>query len=221
MNDSESVDDTCDHCQGEATLFCNQCKSSYCSTCSSVRHRAEKRKEHFVVRISQLYMNTRVLSVDPPKKTIHNEGKLLKQALSCKSGRSTCHNHQTCTNFLIEHQDAQLMGLLMKFFKKNAFKDWQLCAIKATLGGKNALIVQPTGSGKSLCFQFPCTITAKMTIVLLPTVSLIMDQIKALEKTGLRVTYLGMMQNDRTVMGKSTTIERQLEILQEYQSSWR
>ena len=94
------------------------------------------------------------------------------------------------------------MGLLMKFFKKNAFKDWQLRVIKAILGGKNALIVQPTGSGKSLCFQFPSTITAKMTIVLLPTVSLIMDQVKALETTGLRVTYLGTMQNDRTVMGK-------------------
>ena len=102
---------------------------------------------------------------------------------------------------LLKHQDAQLMGLLMKFFKKNIFKDWQLCAIKAVLGGKNALIVQPTGSGKSLCFQFPCTITGK-TIVLLPTVSLIMNQMKALEATGLRVTYLGTLQSDRTVMGK-------------------
>ena len=133
-----------------------------------------------MVRISQLYKDTRVLSVDPPKKTIPIEGKLLKQALSCKSGGSTCHNYQTCTNFPIEHQDAQLMGLLMKIFKKNVFKDWQLCAINAILGGKNALIVQPTGSGKSLCFQFPSTITAKMTIVLLPIVSLIMDQTKAL-----------------------------------------
>lgn len=62
--------------------------------------------------------------------------------------------------------------------------------IKANLGGKNALIVQPTGSGKSLCFQFPSTITAKMTVVLLPTVSLIMDQVKALETTGMRVTSL-------------------------------
>ena len=87
MDDSETVDDTCDHCQGEATIFCNQCKSSYCSTCSSVRHRAEKRKEHFVVRISQLYTDTHVLSVDPPKKTIPNEGKLLIQALRCRSGK--------------------------------------------------------------------------------------------------------------------------------------
>ena len=36
--------------------------------------RAEKRKEHVVVRISQLYMDTRVLSVDPPKKTIPGKG---------------------------------------------------------------------------------------------------------------------------------------------------
>ena len=41
-----------------------------------------------------------------------------------------------------------------------------------------------------------------MTIVLLPIVSLIMDQVKALETIRLRVTYLGTMQNDCTVMGK-------------------
>ena len=90
------------------------------------------------------------------------------------------------------------MGLLMKFFK-NDFKDWQLGAIKAVLGGKNALIVQLTGSDKSLCLEFPCTITGKMAVVLLPTVSVIMDQMKAL---GLRVTYLSTMQSDCTVKGK-------------------
>lgn len=100
------------------------------------------------------------------------------------------------------HDDAQLIGLLVKHFKKNSFKDWQLCNIKATPGGKNTLVVQPTGSGKSLCFQFPCTLTGKMTVVLFPTVSLIMDQVKALESTGLKVTFLGTMQKDPTISGK-------------------
>ena len=94
----------------------------------------------------------------------------------------------------------QLTGLLVKYFKKSTFRDWQLHIIKATLGGKHSLIVQPTGSGKSLCFQFPCTLTGKLTVVLLPTISLIMDQVKALESTGLRVT--GSFQKDPLVMGK-------------------
>ena len=42
------------------------------------------------------------------------------------------------------HQDAQLMGLLVKVFKKTSFKDWQLRVISATLGGKDTLVVQPT-----------------------------------------------------------------------------
>ena len=42
-----------------------------------------------------------------------------------------------------EYRDAQLTGLLVKYF----FKDWQLTVIKATVDGKNSLTVQPTGSG--------------------------------------------------------------------------
>ena len=74
------------------------------------------------------------------------------------------------------HQDTQLMGLLVKVFKKTSFKDWQLRIISATLGGKNTLVVQPTGSGKSLCFQFPCMVTRNVTIIFMPTISLILDQ---------------------------------------------
>ena len=101
-----------------------------------------------------------------------------------------------------EHRDAQLTGLLVKHFKKTSFKDWQLTVIKATIDGKNSLIVQPTGSGKSLCFQFPGVVTGKITVILMPTVSLIMDQFKRLEAARVKVTYLGSMQKDTGVLGK-------------------
>ena len=74
--------------------------------------------------------------------------------------------------------------------------------IKATVDGKNSLIVQPTGSGKSLCFQFPGVVTGKITIVLMPTVSLILDQFRRLEAARVKVTYLGSMQKDPGIMGK-------------------
>ena len=89
----------------------------------------------------------------------------------------------------------------MKHFKKTSFL-LQLTAIKATVDGKNSLIVQPTGSGKSLCFQFPGVVTGKITVVLMPTVSLIMDQFRRLEAAGLKATYLGSMQKDAGVMGE-------------------
>jgi len=93
-----------------------------------------------------------------------------------------------------EHRDAQLTGLLVKYFKKTSFKNWQLNMIKATVDGKNSSIVQPTGSEKSLCFQFPGVVTEKITVILMATVSLIMDQFKRFEAAGVKVTYLGSMQ---------------------------
>ena len=104
--------------------------------------------------------------------------------------------------YTTEHRDAQLTGLLVKHFKKTSFKDWQLTVIKATVDGKNSLIVQPTGSGKSLCFQFPGVVTGMITVVLMPTVSLIMDQFRRLEAVGVKVTYLGSMQKDTGVLGR-------------------
>ena len=69
-----------------------------------------------------------------------------------------------------------MTGLLLKKFNLTTFKDWQLRAIKALVGGQDALVVQPTGSGKSLCYQFPAIWLKKTTVVLTPTISLMDDQ---------------------------------------------
>ncbi len=63
-------------------------------------------------------------------------------------------------------------------------------------------MVQPTGSGKSLCYQFPCAVSGTLTIVIIPTISLILDQAKRLGHTGLRETYLGSVQKDPNVLSK-------------------
>ena len=55
------VEDMCDQCQGEANVFCKECNNSYCTTCSIQRHRAGKRKEHFIARLSK--MITKVVHV--------------------------------------------------------------------------------------------------------------------------------------------------------------
>ena len=94
------------------------------------------------------------------------------------------------------------MGLLMKYFNKPSFKDWQLRIISATLKSKNTLVVTPTGSGKSLCYQFPAVVTGKLTVVLMPNISLIMDQVHHLQGSGLRITHLGTMQTDHNIITK-------------------
>ncbi len=55
--------------------------------------------------------------------------------------------------FLCTGDDARLLGLLLKHFGKQSFKEWQLKVIQGVLEGQNALVVQPTGSGKSLNSQ--------------------------------------------------------------------
>ena len=109
---------------------------------------------------------------------------------------------------LAEEKDAQLLGLLVKHFKHSSFKDWQLKVIRAILEGKNLLIVQLTGSGKNLCYEFPCTVTQKITIVLTPTISLMMDQVESLTSTGLQATFLGSAQKNTTVTAKVAQRQR-------------
>ena len=94
-----------------------------------------------------------------------------------------------------EERNTQLLGLLVKNFGLTTFKNWQLEAIKTVIKtvikGKNALIIQPTGSGKSLCFSFPPFATEKLSIVITPTISLMADQVKSLMEHGISVAHLG------------------------------
>ena len=69
-----------------------------------------------------------------------------------------------------------MLGLLLKHFEKQSFKEWQLKIIQGVLEKRDTLVVQPTGSGKSLCFQFPGVVTGKITVVLVPTISLMVNE---------------------------------------------
>jgi len=91
---------------------------------------------------------------------------------------------------------------LAKFFGRPSLKPWQKAIISATLEGKNTLVIQSTGAGKSLCFQFPCVATKTITGVLMPTISLIKDQYQHLEVTGLRTTFLGTLQADKSILSR-------------------
>ena len=63
---------------------------------------------------------------------------------------------------------------------------------------KDTFVVQPTGSGKSLCFQFPAVYSKKLTevIVITPTISLMQDQTHELSLKGVSAAYLGSAQFD-------------------------
>jgi ATP-dependent DNA helicase RecQ len=77
-----------------------------------------------------------------------------------------------------------LDGLLREFFGFSCFRAGQREACAAALAGRDALVVMPTGSGKSLCYQLPALARDDLTIVVSPLVSLMQDQVDALEARG-------------------------------------
>jgi ATP-dependent DNA helicase RecQ len=70
---------------------------------------------------------------------------------------------------------------LRRIFGFDDFRPGQAEAVAAALAGRDALVVMPTGSGKSLCYQLPALMREDLTLVVSPLVSLMQDQVQKLE----------------------------------------
>ena len=71
---------------------------------------------------------------------------------------------------------------LHEVFGFAGFRPGQREAVEAAIAGRDVLVVMPTGSGKSLCYQLPALMRADLTLVVSPLVSLMQDQVEALER---------------------------------------
>src|SRR6202051_1113192 len=71
---------------------------------------------------------------------------------------------------------------LRRIFGFEQFRPGQAAAVSAALDDRDALVVMPTGSGKSLCYQLPALMRDDLTLVVSPLVSLMQDQVTALER---------------------------------------
>jgi ATP-dependent DNA helicase RecQ len=73
-------------------------------------------------------------------------------------------------------------GALRELFGFPGFRPGQADAVGAALADRDVLVVMPTGSGKSLCYQLPALMRTDLTLVVSPLVSLMQDQVEALER---------------------------------------
>jgi ATP-dependent DNA helicase RecQ len=80
--------------------------------------------------------------------------------------------------------------VLADVFGYAAFRPGQAELIDVVLAGRDCIGVMPTGAGKSLTFQIPARILGGTVLVISPLISLMKDQVDALERTGFRATYI-------------------------------
>jgi len=84
--------------------------------------------------------------------------------------------------------------ILQRTFKLPKFYDEQWLTIDKILKGEKVLLIEKTGFGKSLCFQFPATIFDGVTVVFTPLIALMRDQVKKLNSLGIAVKCINSEQ---------------------------
>lgn len=98
------------------------------------------------------------------------------------------------------------LDLLRRIFGHREFRGEQARIVEQVAGGGDALVLMPTGGGKSLCYQLPALLRDGCGIVVSPLIALMQDQVEALRQLGVQAAYL----NSSLDAAEAAAVERQL-----------
>lgn len=93
--------------------------------------------------------------------------------------------------------DARALGVLQRVFGYESFRGDQQAIVQQVIDGGDALVLMPTGGGKSLCYQIPSLVREGTGIVVSPLIALMQDQVDALTELGVRAAFLNSTQDWR------------------------
>ncbi|HEX6069781.1 MAG TPA: ATP-dependent DNA helicase RecQ, partial [Longimicrobiaceae bacterium] len=107
-----------------------------------------------------------------------------------------------------EHTPEDLRTILRKRFGLNDFRPGQREAVEAVLDGRDALVIMPTGSGKSLIYQLPSLLLPGLTVVVSPLIALMKDQTDKLEEIGVDARSINSSLTDREKAAEEEAVEQ-------------
>jgi ATP-dependent DNA helicase RecQ len=104
--------------------------------------------------------------------------------------------------------------VLHRVFGYETFREQQGEIIDHVIAGGDALVLMPTGGGKSLCYQIPAIVRDGTGVVISPLIALMQDQVDALSAVGVRAAFLNSSQtNDQRMLVEAAFLAGELDLL--------